>query len=59
MTVSKPRKRAAFRSFVTIQYYENRDEYDSVGQTQPYSFEQYVSDNISDLKEKFRLTRKK
>jgi len=57
MTVSKPRKRSLFRAFVTNQYYENRDEYDSVGQTQPYSFEQYVSDNISALKEKFRLTK--
>ena len=57
MTVSKPRKRAAFRSFVTIQYYANRDEYDSVGQQQPYTFEEYVSNNISDLKAKFRLTK--
>jgi hypothetical protein len=57
MTVSKPRKRALFRAFVTSQYYANRDEYDSVGQRQPYTFEQYVSNNISDLKAKFRLTK--
>ena len=59
MEKSKPHKRAWFRAFVTIQYYENRDEYDSVGQRQPYTFEQYVSNNICDLKAKFRLTKYK
>ena len=57
MTVSKPPKRALFRAFVTSQYYANRDEYDSYGQQQPHSFEQYVTKNLSQLKAKFRLTK--
>jgi hypothetical protein len=52
----RPRK---FRAFVTNQYYANRDEYDSVGQVQPYTFEQYVRQNIDLLKEKYRLTYRK
>ena len=52
----KPRK---FRAFITAQYWENRDEYHSVGQPQPYTFEDYVSQNISALKEKYRLTLRK
>jgi hypothetical protein len=56
---SKPLKRAWFRAFVTNQYYANRDEYFSYGQQQPYTFEQYVSNNICDLKEQFRLTKYK
>ena len=52
----RPRK---FRTFVTNQYYANRDEYDSVGQQQPYTLEQYVRQNIDLLKEKYRLTRNK
>ena len=52
-------KRQHFRSFVTSKYYENRDEYDSIGQTQPHTFEQYVSDNLSLLKEKFKKNKKK
>jgi len=52
----RPRK---FRAFVTNEYYANRDEYDSVGQVQPHSFEQYVRQNIDLLKEKYRLTRSK
>ena len=46
-----------FRAFVTHQYMENRDEYESSGQTQPYTFEQYVWANISELMAKYRLTR--
>ena len=49
----RPRK---FRTFVTNQYYANRDEYDSCGQQQPYTFEEYVRKNISLLKQKYRLT---
>ena len=56
MTVSKPRKKAVFRAFVTNMYYENRDEYQSCGQQQPHTFEEYVRENISLLKEKYRLT---
>jgi len=52
----RPRK---FRAFVTNEYYANRDEYDSVGQQQPHTFEQYVRQNIDVLKEKYRLTRSK
>jgi hypothetical protein len=52
----RPRR---FRTFVTNQYYANRDEYDQVGQTQPHSFEEYVRQNIDLLKEKYRLTRNK
>ena len=52
----RPRK---FRTFVTNMYYANRDEYDRVGQTQPHTFEEYVRDNISLLKEQYRLTHKK
>jgi hypothetical protein len=39
---------------VTNEYYANRDEYDSVGQSQPYKFEEYVRQNIDLLKEKYR-----
>ena len=47
-----------FRAFVTNQYYENRDEYDAAGQTQPYTFEEYVSSNINDLRTKFKKLKK-
>ena len=53
------RKPQKFRAFVTNQYYENRDEYDRVGQTQPHTFDEYVRDNISALKAKYRLTYRK
>ena len=49
----RPRR---FRAFVTNEYYANRDEYDQVGQVQPYTFEEYVRQNIDLLKEKYRLT---
>ena len=52
----RPRK---FRAFVTNEYYANRDEYHQVGQKQPYTFEEYVRQNIDLLKEKYRLTRSK
>jgi hypothetical protein len=45
-----------FRAFITNQYYENRDEYESAGQRQPYTFEEYVAKNILNLKTKYRLT---
>ena len=43
-----------FRAFVTNQYYANRDEYDEIGQQQPYTFEQYVQFNLSMLKQQYR-----
>jgi hypothetical protein len=46
-----------FRVFVTDQYYANRDEYDSVGETQPYTFEQYVRSHMSMLKAQWRSVR--
>lgn len=60
MEISEPRPLVLkpFRSFVTQQYWENRDEYDSFGQQQPFTLEQYVRENISILKEKYRLTRR-
>jgi hypothetical protein len=57
MIMKTPRK--PFRAFVTNQYYENREEYLSCGQTQPYTLEEYVRKNISLLKEKYRLTFRK
>ena len=47
----RPRK---FRAFVTNEYYANRDEYDAVGQVQPYTFEEYVRNNLNLLKEMYR-----
>ena len=43
-----------FRAFVTNQYYANRDEYDAVGQVQPYTFEEYVRLNINDLRKQYK-----
>jgi len=54
---AKPYK--PFRAFISNKYYENRDEYQSFGQQQPYTFEEYVKNNLSLLKEKYRLTRRK
>lgn len=51
----RPRK---FRAFVTNEYYANRDEYDAVGQVQPYTFEEYVSNNINDLRKKYKKIKK-
>ncbi len=51
----KPR---LFRSFVTNQYYANRDEYHSIGQEHPYTFEQYYRNNINDLKKSFKIHKK-
>ena len=50
----RPRK---FRAFVTNQYYANRDEYDGAGQQQPYTFEQYVHQHLSLLKQQYRAAR--
>jgi hypothetical protein len=47
----RPRR---FRTFVTNAYWANRDEYDSAGQTQPHTFEQYVQENLSQLKQQYR-----
>jgi hypothetical protein len=49
----RPRK---FRAFVTNQYYANRDEYDFHGQVQPHSFEEYVQQNLTELKQQYRQT---
>ena len=51
--------RKPFRAFVTNKHYENRDEYESCGQTQPHTFEQYLKANISQLMAKYRLTFRK
>ena len=42
---------------MTNQYYANRDEYDSVGQQQPYTFEQYVQQHLAQLKQDFKQER--
>jgi hypothetical protein len=47
-----------FRAFVTGKYYENRDEYDSAGQVQPYTFNEYLEQNISLLMDEYRRRRK-
>lgn len=47
-------KKQKFRAFVTNKYYENRDEYDSAGQRQPYSFKEYVTHNLALLKSLYR-----
>jgi hypothetical protein len=52
--VWRPRR---FRAFVTNQYFENRDEYDSVGQRQQHTFEAYVQENLSMLKAQFKQQR--
>ena len=44
-----------FRVFVTTAYYANRDEYDSAGQQQPYTFEQYANNNMQQLRRDFKL----
>lgn len=53
--VWRPRR---FRAFVTNKYYENRDEYHSIGQEQPYTFEQYYRNNINDLRKSFKKHKK-
>ena len=50
----RPRR---FRAFVTNQYYANRDEYDSAGQQQPYTFAEYVQQHLSLLKQQYRSMR--
>jgi len=47
-----------FRAFVTNQYYANRDEYDAAGQQHPYTFEEYVSSNINDLRNRYKKFKK-
>ena len=44
-----------FRVFVANRYWANRDEYDGVGQQQPYTFEQYVSNNLAQLRKDYKL----
>jgi hypothetical protein len=48
-----------FRAFVTRAYYANRDEYDDVGEQQPYTFEQYASNNMQQLRRDFKLHKQK
>ena len=50
----RPRR---FRAFVTNQYYANRDEYDSAGQQQPFTFAAYVQQHLSLLKQQYRAAR--
>ena len=47
-----------FRAFVTRAYYANRDEYDGVGEQQPYTFEQYVQQHLAQLKQDFKLDKR-
>ena len=51
-TIMKP-----FRSFVYEMYYMNRDEYEQVGQKQPYTVEEYYLNNKSVIISEYRLTR--
>ena len=51
-------KPSLFRAFVTNQYYANRDEYHSIGQKQPNTFEQYYRNNINDLRKSFKKHKK-
>ena len=53
--VHRPR---LFRAFVTRAYYANRDEYDDVGEQQPYTFEQYVQQHLAQLKQDFKLDKR-
>ena len=46
-----------FRAFVTRRYFENRDEYESFGQKQPYTFSEYVWGNISQLRKDYRANK--
>ena len=59
MKLPHPTPLKPFRAFVTNQYYENREEYQACGQTQPHTFEEYVRANIGLLKAKYRLTYRK
>ena len=44
-----------FRTYVTNAYYANRDEYDQHGQQQPYTFEVFVQQHLTQLKRDFKL----
>jgi|TARA_B100000780_G_scaffold131027_1_gene91878 hypothetical protein len=44
-----------FRCFVTNQYYANRDEWDAAGEPQPYTFDEYVNNNLTELRKDFKL----
>lgn len=46
-----------FRGFVTQQYYANRDEYEHVAQTQPYTFAEYYALHRALLAEQYRAVR--
>ena len=48
-----------FRAYVTNQYYANRDEYDSVGQTQPYTFEEYVQQHMVQLRSDYKQLKRR
>ena len=52
--MKKPFKFKLFRVFVTQKYYENRDEYDAIKQTQPHTFDEYVRGNIATLKKMYK-----
>ena len=52
---NQPLPKRGFRLYCTQQYYTNRDEYEAVGQTQPWSFREYVKGNLQDLKREFKL----
>ena len=44
-----------FRAFVTNRYWANRDEYDAYHQQQPYTFDEYASNNLQQLRKDFKL----
>ena len=50
----RPRK---FRTYCINRYWANRDEYDQHGQTQPYTFDEYVQQHLSLLKHEYRSMR--
>ena len=43
-----------FRAFVNRVYWENRDEYDAYGQTQPWTVEQFYLAHKRELRKRFR-----
>ena len=49
-------KKRPFYAFCQNKYFENRDEYESCGQVQPFTFREYLLQNISLLRQKYRLT---
>lgn len=51
-------KPSLFRVFCSNKYFENRDEYDRWGGTQPHTLEEFISKNLAELKRQFKLSKK-